>query len=411
MSRMRFGIFLPPHHVPVGQNPTYSLQRDVELVQRLDAMGFDEAWFGEHHSCGVELIGDPMLFIAHCAQVTKNIKLGTGVLSLPYHNPFLVADRLVLLDHLTRGRAMLGVGPGALATDAEMLGLDPADARAALETDTAVLMHLLTNDEPISIDTGRYKLVDARLQLDSYSDPHPEVATAAIVSPSGPRLVGKHGLGMISIGATMSAAGFDALGHHWDVVEERAAEFGTTPDREGWRLVGPMHIADTRDQAIKDVEYGINEWFDYLQHTASAPQLGVEGKTTKERIEFVIESGMGVIGTVDDAVNQIERLQEQSKGGFGCYLMFAHNWAPWEATLHHYHLFANHVIPKFKKTDRRLMANEAVDPQRPRAPGREAVGRDQRLVGQAPGRARGEAGRAERRGPDPERAGLSSPAG
>jgi limonene 1,2-monooxygenase len=359
MSRMRFGIFLPPHHVPVGQNPTYSLQRDVELVQLLDRMGFDEAWFGEHHSCGVEPIGDPMLFIAHTAALTKHIKLGTGVVSMPYHNPFLVADRLVLLDHLTRGRAMLGVGPGALATDAIMFGLDPADARQALETDVDVLMHLLRNDEPISIETPRYKLVEARLQMDCYSDPHPEIATAAIVSPSGPRLVGKHGLGMISIGATMSAAGFDALSHHWNVVEERAKEFGQQTDRSSWRLVGPMHIADTKDQAIKDVAYGIDAWFDYLQHTAAAPQLGVQGKTTKERIDFVIESGMGVIGTVDEAIEKIEALWKQSNGGFGCYLMFAHNWAPWEQTQHHYHLFANHVVPHFKGTTRRLKANEA----------------------------------------------------
>ena len=359
MSKMRFGIFLPPHHVPVGQNPTYSLQRDVKLVQTLDEMGFDEAWFGEHHSCGVEPVGDPCLFIAHTAQVTKHIKLGTGVLSLPYHNPFLVADRFVLLDHLTRGRAMLGVGPGALATDALMLGLDPKDARAALEQDVDVLMHLLTSDEPISVDTGRYKLVEARLQLDTFTKPHFEVATAAIVSPSGPRLVGKHGLGMISIGATMSEAGFDALGLHWDVVEERAQEFGTQPDRSSWRLVGPMHLADTKDQAIKDVAYGIDAWFDYLQHTAAAPQLSVMGETTKERIDFVIESGMGVIGTVDDAIDQIDRLVKQSNGGFGAYLMFAHNWAPWEQTLHHYHLFANHVMPVFQDTTTRLLANEA----------------------------------------------------
>ncbi|MFR9805050.1 LLM class flavin-dependent oxidoreductase [Pseudonocardia sp. RS010] len=359
MSRMRFGIFLPPHHVPVGQDPTYSLQRDTELVVRLDQMGFDEAWFGEHHSCGVELINDPILFIAHCAQVTKHIKLGTGVVSLPYHNPFLVADRMTQLDHMTRGRAMLGVGPGALATDALMLGIDPKDTRSALETDVAVLMHLLTSDEPITIETDRYKLHEARLQLDCYSDPHFEVATAAIVSPSGPRLVGKHGLGMISIGATMSKEGFDALALHWDVVEEMSKEHGTTPSREGWRLVGPMHIADTKDQAIKDVAHGIDAWFDYLQHTASAPQLQVEGKSTKERIDFVIESGMGVIGTVDDAIQQIERLQEQSKGGFGAYLMFAHNWAPWEETLHHYHLFANYVAPQFRGTTRRLLANEA----------------------------------------------------
>jgi limonene 1,2-monooxygenase len=359
MSRMRFGIFLPPHHVPVGQNPTYSLQRDVELVQLLDRMGFDEAWFGEHHSCGVEPIGDPTLFIAHTAQVTKHIKLGTGVVSMPYHNPFIVADRFVLLDHLTRGRAMLGVGPGALATDAIMLGLDPADARQALETDVDVLMHLLRSDEPISIETPRYTLNEARLQMDCYSDPHFEVATAAIVSPSGPRLVGKHGLGMISIGATMSAAGFDALGHHWNTVEEVAKEHGQETDRSSWRLVGPMHIADTKDQAIKDVAYGIDAWFDYLQHTAAAPQLGVLGENTKERIDFVIESGMGVIGTVDDAIEKIEELWKQSNGGFGAYLMFAHNWAPWEQTQHHYHLFANHVVPYFKGTARRLKANEA----------------------------------------------------
>jgi len=355
---MRFGIFLPPHHVPVVQNPTYCLERDVQLVQAIDRMGFDEAWFGEHHSCGVEPVGDPILLIAHVAQVTKHIRLGTGVVSLPYHNPFMVADRFVMLDHLTRGRAMLGVGPGALASDALMLGLQPEEARAALETDVDVLMHLLRSDEPISIDTGRYRLDEARLQLDCFSDPHFEVATAAIVSPSGPRLVGKYGLGMISIGATMSEAGFDALGLHWGVVEERAREFGQTPDRESWRLVGPMHIADTREQAMRDVAHGIDGWFDYLQHTAAAPQLGVQGETTQERIDFVIESGMGVIGTVEDAITQIERLVEQSNGGFGCYLMFAHNWAPWERTLHHYHLFANYVIPHFKGTTRRLQANE-----------------------------------------------------
>jgi limonene 1,2-monooxygenase len=356
---MRFGIFLPPHHVPVGQDPTYSLERDVQLTKMLDAMGWDEAWFGEHHSCGVELIGDPAVFIAHVAQVTKRIKLGAGILSLPYHNPFMVADRFVLLDHLTRGRTILGVGPGALATDAIMLGLDPAEVREALETDVDVLMHLLRSDEPISIDTGRYKLVEARLQLDCLSDPHFEVATAAIVSPSGPRLVGKHGLGMISIGATMTEAGFDALALHWNVVEERAKEFGQTPSRESWRLVGPMHIADTREQALKDVAYGIDGWFDYLQHTAAAPQLQVQGETTEERIDFVISSGMGVIGTVEDAVNQIERLVEQSNGGFGAFLLFAHNWASWEATQHHYHLFTNHVIPHFRGTARRLLANEA----------------------------------------------------
>ena len=357
--RLRFGAFIPPHHVPVNQNPTYSLQRDVEITQLMDTIGFEEAWFGEHHSCGVEPIGDPLLFIAHVANLTKHIKLGTGVLSLPYHNPLWVADRVVMLDHLTRGRMMLGLGPGALSTDANMVGILSAEQRDALEVDTEVLMHLLTSDEPISIETPRYKLVEARLQLDSYSNPHVEVATAAIVSPSGPRLAGKHDLGMISIGAT-AAGGFDALAHHWNALEARAAEFGHVPDRNRWRLVAPFHIAETKDQAIADVSNGgLDAWCDYLQHTASTPQMKVEGLTTKERIDWVIESGTGVIGTYKDAIAQIERLWEQSQGGFGAMLLFDHNWSSWTAKKEHYHLFANYVMPHFQGTTKRLQANEA----------------------------------------------------
>lgn len=356
-DRLRFGSFLPPHHLPVNYNPTYALQRDLEIVQLMDSIGFDEAWFGEHHSGGAEPIGDPMLFIAHVAAQTKHIRLGTGVVSLPYHNPLWVADRLAMLDHLTRGRVMLGLGPGALATDAGMIGIHPSQQRDALEQDTAVLMHLMTSDEPLTITTDRYKLVDARLQLDFYQDPHPEVAAAAIVSPSGPRLAGTHGAGLLSIGATMQA-GVDVLAMHWDVAEARAKECGKTVDRKNWRLVGLMHLADTKEQAIRDVEYGLREFCDYLQHTASTPQLTPTGSSIGEYIDWAISTGAAVIGTWQEAVEQIERLQELSNGGFGCFLLFDHNWANWAAKKHHYELFGDYVIPHFKKTNRRLKQSE-----------------------------------------------------
>src|SRR6267378_966385 len=119
---MRFGIFLAPFH-PVGQSPTAALQRDLEMIVRLDEIGFDEAWIGEHHSAGYEIIASPELMIAAAAERTKNIRLGTGVISLPYHQPLMVANRILQLDHMTRGRAMFGVGPGLLPSDAEMLGV------------------------------------------------------------------------------------------------------------------------------------------------------------------------------------------------------------------------------------------------------------------------------------------------
>jgi limonene 1,2-monooxygenase len=353
---MRFGIFMAPFHAPTGQNPTAAYARDLSTIQLLDELGYDEAWIGEHHSCGVELIPAPEIFIAHAAAQTRYIKLGAGVISLPYHNPLWVADRMMLLDHLTRGRAMMGVGPGALPTDATMIGIDPLEQRAALEEDFEVLMHLLLKDEPISIQTKRYRLVDARSQYRPFTDPCFDVAVAAIASPSGPRLAGRYGVGLLSIGATISE-GFDVLNLHWDVMQERAAEFGTVADRAKWRLVGPMHLAESKDQAIKDVRHGLDAFCDYTQHTVAAPQFRAAGATFEERVGWVNNTGLGVIGTPDEAIVQIERLAEQS-GGFGCYLLMAHEWADPEATRRSYDLFARYVMPRFQNSSTRLQASE-----------------------------------------------------
>ena len=178
------------------------------------------------------------MFIAAASQRTKQIRLGTGVSSLPYHQPLMLADRMVLLDHLTHGRVMFGVGPGALPSDAFMMGIDVARQRDMMEEALEAILELLAGEAPVDRQTDWFTLRDARLQLRPYSDPRFEVAVAAQISPSGPRLAGKHGLSLLSIGAT-SAGGFDILGAHWDVMEERAAEFGTTVDRARWRLVGP----------------------------------------------------------------------------------------------------------------------------------------------------------------------------
>ena len=122
MTRIRFGTFLAPHH-PSGENPTLLFQRDLEFAAHLDRLGFDEFWCGEHHSSGWEMIASPEMFLAAAAQRTHRIRLGTGVVSLPYHHPFNVAQRMVQLDHMTGGRAIFGSGPGALASDVLLLCL------------------------------------------------------------------------------------------------------------------------------------------------------------------------------------------------------------------------------------------------------------------------------------------------
>src|ERR671916_599216 len=169
-DRLRFGTFLAPFHV-AGENPTTALERDFELVAHLDRLGYDEAWIGEHHSAGSEIIASPELFIAAAAERTRHIRLGTGVVSLSYHNPLWVAERIVLLDHLTRGRVMLGVGPGSLPTDSAMIGLNPTDTRELLDQNLDIVVRLLRSDEPVSAETATHKLIDARLHLRPYSDP------------------------------------------------------------------------------------------------------------------------------------------------------------------------------------------------------------------------------------------------
>ncbi len=347
MSRLRFGIFMAPFH-PAGENPTTALQRDLELVEHLDRLDYDEAWIGEHHSAGSEIIASPEIFMATAAQRTRTIKLGTGVVSLSYHNPLWVAERMVLLDHLTRGRVMLGVGPGSLPTDSAMLGLNPTDTRELLDTNLDVVMRLLRGDEPVSVKTRTHELIDARLHLRPYSDPLFDVAVAAVASPTGPRLAGQHGIGLLSVGATLSPDGFDALAHHWNVVQERATTFGSTVDRNKWRLVSLFHVAETREQAYRDVEFGIKQWFDYFQDVAAFPQMGVEGNTDiPQMIDFINEGGIGAIGTPEDARNQVQRLVDQS-GGFGSMLLLAHEWANPEATKRSFELFAQHVAPAFQ---------------------------------------------------------------
>src|SRR5262245_56218396 len=210
--RLRFGAFIAPFH-PVDENPTLAIQRDLELVQHMDNLGFEEAWIGEHHSAGYELIASPEVFIAAAAERTKHIRLGTGVSSLPYHHPMMLADRINQLDHMTRGRAMFGVRPGAAVLDAMVMGIPPQAQRDRMDEALAVLVRLMAGEE-VTHKSDWFELRQARLQMTPYSRPSVEFAVASQVSPTGARAAGRHGLGLLSLGAT-STAGFNALSSNW----------------------------------------------------------------------------------------------------------------------------------------------------------------------------------------------------
>ncbi|HSU07184.1 MAG TPA: LLM class flavin-dependent oxidoreductase, partial [Acetobacteraceae bacterium] len=340
-SYLRSGIFLAPFHA-LHENPTLALERDFELLQHLDRLGYNEAWIGEHHSGGFEIIASPEVFIAAAAERTRHIRLGTGVASLPYHNPFILADRMVLLDHITRGRTMFGVGPGALVHDAVKIGIQAADQRRMMHESLDVIVRLL-HGETVTEKTDWYDLRDARLQLPCYTQPVMELAVAASRSPTGALASGRHGIGMLSIGGTSP----DAMKHHaknWGLYEDQARQHGKLADRRNWRLVTLLHIAETREQARENVRFGLEAFAQYFRDVGTFP---IVPPGIGDAYEWLLENQAACIGTPDDAIAYIETLQRGS-GGFGAILELAHNWADWDATKRHYELMARYVHPHFQ---------------------------------------------------------------
>ena len=342
-GRIRFGTFLAPFH-SVRENPTLAFDRDLALVDHLDRLGFDEIWVGEHHSGGMEIIASPEIFIAAAAERTKRIGLGTGVVTLPYHNPFLVAERINQLDHQTKGRTMFGVGAGALPYDADMLGIDVARIRDMMTEALDVIVPLL-DGETVSRKTGWFELREARLQLAPFTRPRVELAVPSVVSPSGPRAAGKYGMSLLSTAATTRAA-FEALPGTWKICADEAKAHGRDADRASWRLVGPVHIAETRERARANVRFGIQEWLHYFAYVGHLPLDATGEGDVDSDIDALIESKIATIGTPDDLIAQIERLERQS-GGFGVFLDMAHNWADFAETRRSYELIARYVMPRF----------------------------------------------------------------
>ena len=319
---LTFGIFLAPFH-RVGENPTLALARDMELIEWLDHLGFDEAWIGEHHSAGWELIASPELVIAAAAERTRHIRLGSGVTSLPYHHPLMVANRFVQLDHMTRGRAMLGCGPGALVSDAYMLGIEPVTQRPRMDEALDAIMALLRCEEPVTMKTDWFEMREARLHLAPYTDPHLPIAVASTITPAGVQVAGKHGLGVLSLAAGLPG-GPEALAGQWRIAEETAARHGKTMDRRQWRLVTNVHVAEDDELALRQVEASErHETVTYFEETLGRPP-GRADDPLREGVQM----GTTLVGSPDTVAKGIDRLVQLSEGGFGGLLFRAHEWAP-----------------------------------------------------------------------------------
>ena len=358
MPRLQFGTFLAPHH-PLGESPTTQFQRDLDFAEHLDRWGFDEFWCGEHHSSGWEMIASPEMFLAAAGQRTHTIRLGTGVVSLPYHHPFNVAQRMVQLDHMTRGRAMFGTGPGALPSDARTLNIDALVQRDRQDEAMGVIIRLLRGEERFDYDSEWFTLRDAALQILPVQEDMPMV-TASSISPSGMQIAGKYGIGALSIAST-STAGIAALPTQWSFAEEAAAKHGQIVDRKNWRVLMSWHIAETREQARQEAVLGLQRWHnEYNVRVLGRPGANHVDDAWELLDEITgngaVGAGAAVVGTPDDLIEAIRNMQEIT-GGFGVVLGFAHDWASKEASMRSWEMVARYVVPALNGTFRPMQAS------------------------------------------------------
>lgn len=340
-----FGAFLSPLHPP-GENPTLQMWRDLELVEWLDQLGFAEAWVGEHHSGGWGTIGSPEIFLAAAAERTRHIKLGTGVTSLPYHHPFMVASRIVQLDHMTRGRVMLGVGAGSSPGDAHMLGIAPGEQRRMTGESLEVVLELLAGRAPVTRETDWFTVRDARLQHRPYRREGIEVAISSAASPHSMQLAGRHGLSPLSFASPRPGGTAPDLRRQWAYAQEAAEANGTAVSRDDWRLVVNVYVAESRQRAMEDLRAGAAAWMrGYFGDIVGLPvdALGIE---PGREIEALVKSGAAIVGSPEEVTESIEDLHASS-GGFGKLLVTGADWASRENARRSLELLARYVAPQF----------------------------------------------------------------
>ncbi|MEU7811380.1 LLM class flavin-dependent oxidoreductase [Pseudonocardia sp. NPDC049154] len=349
---LRFGLFMPPYHNP-RRSPSVAIEQDLRHIEALDGLGYSQVWFGEHHSGGFEYIPSPELMIAAAAQRTSRIELCSGVISLPYHHPLMVADRIAFLDHMTRGRVRIGFGPGALVADSQMMGMDYNLLRPRMEEALDAIIELLGTPGPVYRKTDWFTLDDARLQLRGHRPGGIPLAVAAAMSPSGPKLAGRYGLGLLSVGGT-SAAAAELLAKTWGITEAEAAAHGQVVSRDDWAIVGNVHLAESDEQALEDTRFGLADFMAY-RHVTTPMQMIAPGEEVphEELVRRVNESGYGCIGGPERVHEYVRGLVELT-GGFGTFLLTAHDWADTAATTRQYELFADEIMPRFTGTTESL---------------------------------------------------------
>ena len=357
---MQFGLFLMPIHPP-EKSWQQMMREEMDTLVLADELGFHEAWIGEHHTIRTEPITAPDLFIAKAFGLTKNIRLGTGVVLLQLHHPVMLAHRIAVLDHLGEGRFNFGIGTGGMSTEFELFGIEEKDRHLRAWEVMDVVLKLWQSDGHFE-HHGQFFDIKApeprpdlgiSIHMKPLTLPHPPIAVAA-GSPNSPTATyaGTQGWIVMSSGIMHP----EVLGTIWDAYEKGATQADYAPDRKFWRVARNIHVAETTAQARREAdECGMRQCitqYAMKQFMATRGNLDMF-KPSKDvpdsdvTFDWLVDNTF-IVGDPDYVTRRVKELHHQM-GGFGTLMMQLNGWTPAEVGLRSLRLFKEEVAPGLRE--------------------------------------------------------------
>ena len=356
---MKLGMFMMPLHPPerdIGE----TLAEDREAVLLADRLGFAEAFVGEHVTDAAEPVSSCMMFLASLAHETKQIMLGTGTINLPNSHPANVAAQAAMLDHMLKGRFIMGISPGGLMSDAEVFGNLGNNRNEMFVECINTVLKIWESEPPYNIEGKYWNVSVAKTMIPEIGQgyirkpfqlPHPLIVGTAVAPFSqGVTEMAKRGWQPISANFLMP----EWVKSHWPKYVEGREAIGAVASPAEWRVAKSIFVADDEATA-KRYAHGADGPYHFYFKQLIRKLVGAGGRGNlfktdpdmpNEAItpEYVTER-LVLAGTVDSVVTQLLAFREQV-GDFGTLLYACHDWMDPALAKRSMELMATQVMPR-----------------------------------------------------------------
>lgn len=356
---MKLGTFMMPLHPP-GRNPTETLAEDREAILLADRLGYCEAFVGEHVTDLAENVTSCLMFLASLAHDTKNIVLGAGTINMPNSHPAAIAAQVAMLDHILKGRFIMGISPGGLMSDAEVFGNFQRNRNAMFVESINMVLKIWESEGPLDLEGQFFKVstmktaipeIGQGLVLKPYQRPHPRIVGTSVAPFSqGVTEMAKRGWQPISANFLLPEW---VKTHRGKYVEGREA-VGEKAAPAEWRVAKSIFVADDAQTAER---YGKGEEGPYHFYFKQLIRklVGFSGRSNLFKLDQAqpdseitpqyVTDKLVIAGTVDSVVDQILAFREQI-GDFGTLLYACHDWIDPALGKRSMQLMAEEVMPR-----------------------------------------------------------------